>query len=109
MVNHADGEETSIQKLRSILAQMEYTYQVCCWDANGVLFRTHVYVPEIHPVTEMEFHEREDEAHVLKVKLLFFFLGSYIIHYDKYLYSVSATVQGLEVPKSFSCKDFMKP
>ena len=64
---YADAEETTIEKLRSILAQMEYTYQVCTWDAKGVLFRTHMYVPEIHPVTEANFHEREDDAHVVKV------------------------------------------
>jgi len=26
-----------------------------------------MYVPEVHPITGMEFHEREDDAHVLKV------------------------------------------
>ena len=72
---YADAEETTIEKLRSILAQMEYTYQVCTWDAKGVLFRTHMYVPEIHPVTEANFHEREDDAHVLKVM---WFFGKYI-------------------------------
>ena len=35
-------------------------------------FRSHIYVPEIHPVTECEFHEREDEGHVFKVKLTSF-------------------------------------
>ena len=55
---------------------MEYTYQVCCWDAKGVPFRTHMYVPDIHPVTGTEFHEREDEAHVLKVT--FFDMYKYV-------------------------------
>ena len=53
--------------LRSILAQLEYRYQVCRWDSIGVPFRTYLYVPEIHPVTKSEFHEHEDFAHVLKV------------------------------------------
>lgn len=58
-----------MEKLRSILAQMDYKYQVDSWDAKGVPFKDHVYVPEIHPVTESVFCEREDEAHVFKVGL----------------------------------------
>lgn len=54
--------------LRSILAQLEYRYQVCEWDNAGVPFRTYLYVPEKHPITGSEFHEREDFAHVLKVQ-----------------------------------------
>ena len=53
--------------LRSILAQFEYTFQVCDWDRKGVPFKVHFYVPEVHPITGAEFHEREDDAHVLKV------------------------------------------
>ena len=26
-----------------------------------------MYVPEVHPITKLQFHEREDEAHVFKV------------------------------------------
>lgn len=59
--------ETKADKLRSILAQMEYAYQVCAWDNKGVPFRRHIYVPECHPVTGKVFHKREDEAHVFKV------------------------------------------
>ena len=53
--------------LRSILAQLEYTYLVQKWDSEGVPFRQHVYVPENHPLTMDIYHEREDEPHVLKV------------------------------------------
>ena len=56
------GKEVDI--LRSILSQLEYRYQVCLWDRKGVPFRTYMYVPEEHPITRREFHER---AHVLKV------------------------------------------
>ena len=59
--------ETHGDKLRSILAQLEYTYQVLWYDKNGIPFRTDMYVPEIHPITGCEYHEREDDAHVLKV------------------------------------------
>ena len=64
----SDGvKETMIYKLRSILAQFEYKYQVCVWDSKGVPFSTYLYVPENHPLTGKQFHEREDFAHVLKV------------------------------------------
>ena len=53
--------------LRSILAQMEYSYMICKWDDSGVPFCTYMHVPEKHPLTGSEFHEREDFAHVLKV------------------------------------------
>ena len=53
--------------MRSILAQAEYAYRICEWDANGVPFRLHAYVPECDPITKEEFHEREDHAHLLKV------------------------------------------
>ncbi len=57
--------------LRSILAQLEYRFQVRKWDASGVPFRTYFYVPEIHPITGSEFHEREDFAHVHKVYIIY--------------------------------------
>ena len=59
--------ETLEEMLRSILAQLHYAKSVIEWDGKGVPFRTHAYVPEIHPVTSSPFQEREDEAHVLKV------------------------------------------
>ena len=62
-----DEEETFEDKLRSILAQMEFQHVVRSWDRKGVPFRTHMYVPEIHPVLGTEFHEREDEGHIFKV------------------------------------------
>lgn len=61
-------KEDESDMLRSILSQFEYTYLVCDWDRKGVPFRTYFYVPEIHPITGVEFHEREDDAHVLKVQ-----------------------------------------
>ncbi len=55
--------------LRSILAQLEYRHQINYWESQGVPFKTHMYVPEVHPLTEEEFHEREDEGHVFKVRI----------------------------------------
>ena len=60
-------EETTLEKLRSILAQLEYRYLVEHWEMKGVPFRSHLHVPEVHPLTGLMFCEREDEGHVLKV------------------------------------------
>lgn len=62
-----DVDESMADKMRSILAQLDYKYQVDCWCEQGIPFRNHLYVPEIHPVTKMGFCEREDEGHVFKV------------------------------------------
>ena len=59
--------ETQLEMLRSILAQLHYHHEILKWESKGVPFRSHLYVPEHHPLTGMPFHEREDEAHVLKV------------------------------------------
>ncbi|XP_065891566.1 uncharacterized protein [Dysidea avara] len=65
--NWIDGkDETPVEQLRSILAQLEYTYQINAWQAKGVPFKDYVYVPEIHPKAGMEFCEREDDGHILK-------------------------------------------
>jgi len=62
------GQDESVaEKIRSILAQMEYQYQICEWEQKGVHFHHHIYFPKIHPITNQPFYEMEDEAHVLKV------------------------------------------
>ena len=60
-------DETTVNKVRSILAHLEYTHQIRKWNDSGVPFRTYIYVPEVHPLLGTEFHEREDEGHVFKV------------------------------------------
>ena len=67
-------DETKGEKLRSILAQLEFQYQINTWQLKGVPFKDHLYVPEVHPVTGVGFCEREDDGHVFKVLL---FLCSY--------------------------------
>lgn len=57
--------ETPTDKLRSILAQADYTYTVRKWDAEGVPFWTYCYVPERDPITGENFHKR-DHTHLLK-------------------------------------------
>ena len=64
-----DKDETRVDKLRSILSQWEFKYQVDSWHAQGVPFKEHLYVPEVHPATQMMFCEREDEGHVFKVSI----------------------------------------
>ena len=62
--------ECFTSKLRSIIGQLKYSYEICRWDGElGVPFRTHFYVPEKHLFTQMDYHEREDEGHVFKVSL----------------------------------------
>ena len=60
-------DESLLDKLRSILAQLKYKYQIDLWHSKGVPFKDHLYVPEVHPNTGLRFCEREDDAHVLKV------------------------------------------
>ena len=51
--------------LRSILAQMEYSYSIRRYNVvERVPFHAHAYVPEVHPDTGMYFCECEDEGHV---------------------------------------------
>lgn len=59
--------ESLIDMARSILAQLHYNYEILEWEKKGVPFRSHIYVPEVHPTTKCPFHEREDEAHIFKV------------------------------------------
>ena len=57
---HTGMSESPVDELRSILAQLHYTYHVWEWNRQGVPFCTHAYVPETDPITGEEFHEREE-------------------------------------------------
>ena len=67
MCKFVGKEEEEADKLRSILAQLEYKYRVDSYVNEGVPFNQHLYWPEKHPKTGEYFCEREDEGHVLKV------------------------------------------
>ena len=54
--------------MRSILAQWQFKHDIEQYETNGVPFSTYLYVPEVHPVTKATFYEREDEAHLIKVR-----------------------------------------
>jgi len=64
-------DETKVEKLRSVLAQLEYKYKINDWHSKGIPFKDHLYVPEVHPLTGKGFCEREDEGHVFKVLLFY--------------------------------------
>ena len=66
---YSGEEETLHTKMRSIIAQMEYTYQIRTWQSKGVPFDIYLYVPEIHPDTNATFYEQEDAVHLLKVMI----------------------------------------
>lgn len=69
--NHSLGQtETEADMLRSILAQLEFSYLVREFDKKGIPFRSHLHCPEVHSETGKVFCEREDAAHVLKVGLV---------------------------------------
>ena len=57
--------------MRFILAQLECRRTNNMYEEGGVPFRTYMYVLEAHPATNVLFCEREDDAHLLKVKNLF--------------------------------------
>eukprot|EP00118_Oscarella_pearsei_P012490 m.92464 g.92464 ORF g.92464 m.92464 type:complete len:335 (+) comp36737_c0_seq8:893-1897(+) len=59
-------DESEIDYLRSLLAQLEYSRIVREYDESGVPFRTYMYVPEFDGVTGDFFHDREDHNHILK-------------------------------------------
>ena len=77
---HTGKSETFDEKLKSILAQFEYAYQIQYWEREGVPFRTHLHVPERHPITGYFFCERKDEGHVFKVwSCILNFMYTYLI------------------------------
>ncbi len=61
-------DEAIADKLRSILAQLEFSKTTKEYNQKGVAFCTHLHVPEIHLDTGYSWYEREDPAHVLKVR-----------------------------------------
>ena len=46
--------------------------------SKGVPFRTYIYVPEDHEITEESFLEREDEGHIFKVRALYLLICSLV-------------------------------
>ena len=55
VILHVGVSESFDDQLRSILAQLEYAFVVSAYEENGVPFRAHMYVPEVHPATDEIF------------------------------------------------------
>ena len=63
--------ESLEEEMKSILAQFEYCIKVKEFDSQGAPFCTYMYAPEVHPEAGEVFYEHEDDAHLLKVVVLF--------------------------------------
>ena len=63
----ADTPESFLDKLRSIVATYRFRYRVEELKRQGVHFSTFLYIPEVDPLTNDTFHEREDHCHILKI------------------------------------------
>ena len=77
IIIYTGKSETISEKLKSILAQFEFKYQVQQWESQGVPFNLYLHVPELHPITGCLFCEREDEGHIFKVLII---LWAYILY-----------------------------
>lgn len=62
----ANTEESLLDKLRSIVAIYTFRKKVQEFKEEGVDFSTHLYVPQVDPVTSLVHHERADYNHLLK-------------------------------------------
>ena len=85
---YSGKDETRVEKLRSILAQLDYCYQINDWHSKGVPFKYHLYMPKVHPLTGVEFYECEDEAHVFKVIILLLNLFVYLCDFQRISHSL---------------------
>ena len=59
-------DKSLLDKLRSIVATYTFRKKVEELKEEGVDFSTHLYVPEVDPVTGLPHHERADHNHLLK-------------------------------------------
>ena len=76
---HVGVSESFDDQMRSIHAQLEYKHTISMYEGGGMPFITYMYVLEVHPTTNAMFYEREDNAHLLKVKDLFSYINYNII------------------------------
>ena len=59
-------EESLLDKLRSIVAIYTFRMRVQELKEQGVDFSSHLYVPEVDPITGLVHHDRADHNHLLK-------------------------------------------
>jgi len=51
------------------MVQFHYAHEIRKFEDQRIPFNIHMYVPEHHPDTNEIFFEREDEAHLIKVRI----------------------------------------
>ena len=61
-----DTRESLLDKLRSIVATYKFRATIQYWKERDVDFTTHLYVPEVDPVTQEERHDRGDHNHLFR-------------------------------------------
>lgn len=61
-----DTQESLLDKLRSVVATCRFRATIEYWKQRGADFSMHLYVPEVHPVTEEERHDRGDHNHLFR-------------------------------------------
>lgn len=62
----ANTPESYLDVLRSIFGTLFYVDSVNRFAEEGVDFISHLYVPEIDPITNEHHHDRADHCHLLK-------------------------------------------
>lgn len=61
-----DTRESLLDKLRSVVATCRFRANIEYWKERGADFSTHLYVPEVDPVTKEERHDRGDHNHLFR-------------------------------------------
>ena len=61
-----DTWEALLYKLRSVVATYRFRASIEYWKVGGAIFPTHLYVPEIDPVTEEDRHDKGDHNHLFR-------------------------------------------
>ena len=59
--------EIPLEMLKSILAQLEFQYEILEWEKKGIPFHSYVVCARSPSSNCVPFYECEDEAHVFKV------------------------------------------
>ena len=95
--------ELPIRFIRKFLYMhmVEFRYLVECWEKKGVPFKSHLHIPEVHPVTNTLFCERDED----QVQRLCPCSDYIIIHSERHiLYKLSQYgPKSLYVPFLFIC------
>ncbi len=61
-----DMPENTLDMLRSVVATYKLRQVIRDFQADGIDFSCHLYIPEHDPITQDIIHERGDHNHILK-------------------------------------------